>query len=265
MEEYVLTPLEDLQEIANAMREETNENKPIKFSDISKYVKNVSKAGQDKRDLEWWANYQGIGGTTSWYHYMFAGAKWNLDTFKPRYDIKNYYKWSSVNANYMFQNHNHTNQIYDLSSFLNLINIVLDTSGMAAMVGFFNAANVSRVPAIDITKISSSYNTYQMFASKFIETIDKLICCERTFDYYGNEFSGATALKNIVIEGVIANNKLNFSDCPLTHDSLISIINALKDFSGTTETRSITFGATNLAKLTDDEKLLATQKGWTLA
>ena len=50
----------------------------------------------------------------------------------------------------------------------------------------------------------------------------------------------------------------------LNHDSLMSIINALKDFSGTGGTYTVTFGKTNLEKLTDAEKAQATQKGWTL-
>ncbi|MBQ9096942.1 MAG: hypothetical protein IJY55_00920, partial [Clostridia bacterium] len=51
----------------------------------------------------------------------------------------------------------------------------------------------------------------------------------------------------------------------LTFDSLVSIILALKDYSGTSTTKTVTLGATNLAKLTDSEKAIATQKGWTLA
>ena len=51
----------------------------------------------------------------------------------------------------------------------------------------------------------------------------------------------------------------------LTHESLMSMINALKDFSGSGTTHTITFGTVNLAKLTDSEKAIAIQKGWTLA
>ena len=59
----------------------------------------------------------------------------------------------------------------------------------------------------------------------------------------------------------------------LTHDSLMSIINNLYDLNlvyntangGTLYTQKITFGATNLAKLTADEIALATAKGYTVA
>lgn len=81
-----------------------------------------------------------------------------------------------------------------------------------------------------------------------------------------NAFHYAPALENITIEGVIGQNGLNFSwSTKLTHDSLMSILNALKDYSGTGTTYTVTLGTSNLAKLTDAEKLIATGKGWTLA
>jgi surface protein len=56
---------------------------------------------------------------------------------------------------------------------------------------------------------------------------------------------------------------ISFSSCPnLTHDSLMSIINNL---ATVTSTKKLTLGATNLAKLTNEEKAIATNKGWTLA
>ena len=48
----------------------------------------------------------------------------------------------------------------------------------------------------------------------------------------------------------------------LTHDSIMVVINGLQTV---TETKTLTLGSTNLAKLTDAEKKIATDKGWTLA
>jgi hypothetical protein len=47
----------------------------------------------------------------------------------------------------------------------------------------------------------------------------------------------------------------------------MSIINTLNDYSTYTGTTvfKVTLGSTNLAKLTDAEKAIATEKGWTLA
>ena len=56
---------------------------------------------------------------------------------------------------------------------------------------------------------------------------------------------------------------LDLSPCTnLTHDSLMVVINGLQ---AVTTTQKLTLGATNLAKLTDAEKKVATDKGWTLA
>ena len=48
----------------------------------------------------------------------------------------------------------------------------------------------------------------------------------------------------------------------LTHDSIMVVINGLQTV---TSSKKLTLGSTNLAKLTDEEKKIATDKGWTLA
>ena len=66
-------------------------------------------------------------------------------------------------------------------------------------------------------------------------------------------------------KGVLNCNGMNVSACPLTKDSLLSLLAILKDNSSTGTKYTITLGATNLAKLTDEEKAIATEKGWSLA
>ena len=46
----------------------------------------------------------------------------------------------------------------------------------------------------------------------------------------------------------------------------MSIINCLKDYSTDTSgtSHTVTLGTTNLAKLTDEQKAIATEKGWSL-
>ena len=56
---------------------------------------------------------------------------------------------------------------------------------------------------------------------------------------------------------------LNLSPCSkLTHDSIMVIINGLQTV---TTTQTLTLGTENLAKLTEADKKIATDKGWTLA
>ena len=85
---------------------------------------------------------------------------------------------------------------------------------------------------------------------------------------FTNPFIYAYNLEEIIIEGTIGQNGFNVQwSNKLTHDSLLSILNALEDKtsdnSGTTWT--IGLGPTNIAKLTANEKAIATQKGWTIA
>ena len=56
---------------------------------------------------------------------------------------------------------------------------------------------------------------------------------------------------------------LSLSSCKnLTHDSLMVVINGLQTV---TSTQTLKLGSTNLAKLTEADKKIATDKGWTLA
>ena len=63
---------------------------------------------------------------------------------------------------------------------------------------------------------------------------------------------------------------LSLSDCPLTVVSINNVINEMYDFNANgvipeEGQGTLTLGATNLAKLSDEEKAVATGKGWILA
>lgn len=67
--------------------------------------------------------------------------------------------------------------------------------------------------------------------------------------------------------------RLEITATTLTHDSMMDIINNVYDLNltynvsggGTLRTQNLNFGSTNLAKLTTEEKAIATTKGWTLS
>lgn len=78
-------------------------------------------------------------------------------------------------------------------------------------------------------------------------------------------FLQCTALENLSLYGVI-NDDFSVSDCTqLTVDSLVNILNALVDKTGSTSKFTCYLGETNIAKLTDEQKEIATNKNWTLA
>lgn len=74
---------------------------------------------------------------------------------------------------------------------------------------------------------------------------------------------GCSNLVNLTINGELrAELYLNYIN-KLTVDSLMSVINALVDLTGE-NSKTLTLGATNLAKLSDEQKAVATNKNWVL-
>lgn len=73
-------------------------------------------------------------------------------------------------------------------------------------------------------------------------------------------FDGCTSLEEIHMIGMKAS--FNISDSTkFTRDALVEILNNL----GTvTSSKTLTMGTDNLNKLTEEDKLIATNKGWTL-
>lgn len=226
-----------------------------KLTAIAENEQKVFDAGKKAEYDAFWDAAQENGSKT-YYTYAFAGHCWNIKNFKPKYDMR------PTNASMMF----HTTGVNgDLVEVLKNCGVVLDTMESTVVAQMFAYANVlTRVGVIDTRKTDSLqmmfYNCTAMI------TIDKLILKDDGSQNMQIAFHNTTALENITIEGKIGYSGLALDTAPkLTYESLMSFINALYDFSSIGGTHTATFGATNLAKLTDAEKAIATQKGWTLA
>ena len=128
-------------------------------------------------------------------------------------------------------------------------------SGNSSEMFRYNSSITDTKVDIDFSYVNSSY----VFANTgSLKTIRKLKLYENVT--YTGWFASASALENIVIEGIIGND-IDFSACPLTHDSLISILNALK----TDISKQLIIGSNNIAKLSSSEIAIATNKGWTVS
>ena len=77
-------------------------------------------------------------------------------------------------------------------------------------------------------------------------------------------FSGCTALNTVTLGNGFNCNGLNLTGCPLTVGCMVNMLNALAGLNGQTA-KTLTLGADNLAKLTDEQKQIATNKNWNLA
>ena len=209
-------------------------------------------SGTEEGKKEVWKGITNDGTRTI---YQNGFQYWNLDYFYPQYTLQ------PTNAGYMFAQTTNDTPI-DLAERLEQCGVTLDFSQCTGMARIFYGADISRIGVVNATSATGLDYT---FNSVFIKTIEKLkVDKDNTFN---NTFS--SGLEEIRFEGEIGNN-INFSSCTkLSHDSMINddgtgAINVLATLeSGVT--RTLTLGTTNLAKLSDAEKAVATQKGWTLA
>lgn len=81
----------------------------------------------------------------------------------------------------------------------------------------------------------------------------------------GYAFSACTNLTNVTLGNGFNCNGLNISaSTKYSVDTLVAMLTALADRTGETA-YTITLGATNLEKLSDEQKAIATDKNWTLA
>ena len=231
----------ELQPIAMALLSET--------VDDGKYERGV----EDGRQIEhgrFWDAFQGNGKRMD-YTYAFAHGGWTKDNFAPKYTIR------PTLANTMFYKNADAN--FSLPEALQSCGVQLDFSKTTNMQYCFNLSALTEIGVVDVRNASNFSQAFSDTAN--LKKIEKLI--DNSSQTFSNVFRNASALEEIKIEGVIGQNGFNVNTSPyLTHDSLMSIINALQ--SGVAS-RTCTLGVTNLAKLTDAEKVIATQKGWTLA
>ena len=226
-------------------------------------IPKVYDAGVKSEYDKFWDAFQNNGKRTN---YQCAGFYiFNAETFRPKYPIR------PKNMQQMFFNSYWETNFYidDFVEFCKEHNIVFDTSQCNAFNMGLGLMKTKRLGVIDFTAMRTpSSNTNIWYGnSGYLQTIDELISGELTA-WDSTAFQSATGLTNMNMTGVVATNNLNLSYCTkLTKESLMSVINCLQDYSEYTGSTKwvCTLGTTNLAKLTDAEKAIATEKGWTLA
>lgn len=225
-----------------------------KLTTIAANEQKVYEAGKQAEYDAFWDNFQENGNRGN-YIDGFAGRGWTDETFRPKYNIQ------PTNAGYMFRQ----SGIQDLTGILKNLGIILDFSKCTSFSYFIQGSSLKNIGIIDTTKIDSL--AYFLAGAQKLEQIERLILKDDGSQSLTNDYSfgGLSSLQDIVIEGCIGMSVSFQWSTLLTHDSLISIINALKDYSETSRTCTLTLGSTNLDKLSETEKAIATEKGWTLA
>lgn len=133
---------------------------------------------------------------------------------------------------------------------------------------FNNYTSTHPIQKISILEASDNVNTNSGNSRTFASTselTDLYLCKNFTFNPYGytSDFQNCEKLKNVIVEkGFHSNLDIHFSTA-FTREILLNIINNYADLSNETSV-SLVIGKTNLAKLTDEDKLIAANKNITL-
>lgn len=214
----------------------------------------IEEGRQEAYDT-FWDTYQDNGDRVD-YSNAFAGRGWRPELIKPKYPMY------PTNAYMMFRGNAH---YFDFKKHLNDNGIILDFKNCTTIQYAFSTCYFTDIGVLDFTSASSLGDCF--LSASYLTNIDKIILKDDGSQSLGTKpFSGCSNLTEVRFEGVIGTTGMTFSaNTKLSHDSIMSIIDALQDLTGTGTTKSVTFGTTHLAKLTDAEKAIATDKGWTLA
>lgn len=196
-----------------------------------------------------------------------------------------FYNYSGNNVDYIanLDTSNVTSMYGMFASCTKLITIPeLDTSNVTDLREMFlNCNKLTTIPALDTGKATTMYRMFK--GCKSLTTIPVLDAGNVTnmnemFSYcpalktvpaldasnvtsINSIFGNCTSLKSILMTGI----KLSFSISSSTQFEQSDLVTILNNLATVTTTQTLTMGATNLAKLTDEDKTIATNKGWTLA
>lgn len=134
---------------------------------------------------------------------------------------------------------------------------LLNTANVTSMRGMFHGCNnLLSVPSYDTTNLRDMNSTFAM-CSKLTNIPNLDVSNVTTFN---STFSQCSSLKTILMHGMKVSFDISVSN-RFEKSDLVTILNNL---AVVTKNQTLKMGTTNLAKLTDEEKAIATNKGWTL-
>lgn len=207
---------EKMTAIADAIRKNTGGTTPLTLDDMASGVNEVYEAGKKSEYDKFWDSCQDNGKRWN-YEMAFAGQNWKPDNFKPKYPMK------PRNALRMFYRSSYlTCDITEVAD--------IDFSDAPSLEQTFQNFMGTRIGVLDIRKASSITNMVANCSN--LVKIDKIIVDESLPSALS--FASDSKLENVIIEGEIVKN-VSAGACPLTVESLKSIITALKDNTGTAE------------------------------
>ena len=122
-----------------------------------------------------------------------------------------------------------------------------------------NCKALTEFPALNLSRGMSFDNAWNGCSA--LTTMAQLDLSHAEHEGFLNTWKGCSSLTNLGGFGAIKQSIDLSASAKLTVYSMMNIINQ----AGTVTGKTMKFGSTNLAKLTDAQKAVATNKGWTLA
>ena len=209
--------------------------------------------------------------------YMFVGNKGLLDIkgidsikTSPHSPLTNcnhmFYQCESLRSIPLFDTFNVTdmgNMFYGCKKLKTIPK--LDTSNVTNMDGMFgDCTSLTTIPQLDTSNVTHMYSTFSNCSS--LKSIPLLDCRNVT---HIDQLFGQSRLKTLTDLGGFLNLQVSLYDSldhlpNLTVQSIMNVIDHLYGFIGNFDPRTLELGPTNLNKLTDEQKAVATNKGWVL-
>ena len=182
-----------------------------------------------------------------------------LDTSKVTSMVSAFNSCSSLKSIPSLDTSNVTRMNYMFFGCSSLTSIpLLDTSKVTSMVSAFNScSSLKSIPSLDTSNVTDM--SYMFAYCSSLTSIPSLDTSKVTTMNYMLE--RCSSLETIHMINIGADLDIS-SSTKFTREALLEIIGNLKTVTSTT---ILTMGATNLAKLTDEDKAIATNKGWSLA
>lgn len=210
----------------------------------------LHSAGYSQAESDFWDAVQDFGKRGD---YNRAFRKWNREYIRPKYKIA---PTNHASATNLFEGNESLKKVEaQYFDFSQKARSSSSSNGYAYFCG--SCLKLEEVEDVGIQPDSSMQ--YAFYFCPKLHTIAKIRVDKDT--HYDSTFTRCDSLVNLTVEGTIGKNKFNVSWSPLSHDSLMSIINALE-----TKTDggawTITLGSDNIAKLTTEELDIAYAKGW---
>lgn len=183
-----------------------------------------------------------------------------LDATHTANDLFSEYKGSSVDGLISYQD---TTNVFKMNRmFFNCLDLrtipALDTSNCIDMGYMFRyCANLTTIPALDTPKVTNMISMFEGCSK--LTSIPALDASKVTNT--SSMFYNCSSVTSIGLYGFT--RSIDISATALGHDALVAFLNQ----AGTAynSSQKITMGSTKLALLSDEEKAIATNKGWTLA